>query len=64
MRIVGLANPDLIDPSSAPWPPPEAAKHVDANFAEANGYSPKTGGLLAREGLGGNGKGRPNGRPA
>jgi hypothetical protein len=40
MRIVGLANPDLVDPSSAPW---RRAKYVDANSAEANGYSPKTG---------------------
>jgi len=41
MRIVGLANPDLVDPSSAPRPPVKEAKYVDANSAEANGYSPK-----------------------
>jgi chitodextrinase len=44
MRIVGLANPDLVDPSSAPWPAQmdRGAKYVDTDSAEANGYSPKT----------------------
>jgi hypothetical protein len=39
MRIVGLANPDLS--TRRPRHGPEA-KYVDANSAEANGYSPKT----------------------
>lgn len=65
VRIVGLANRADGWPGVRAMPGELPGKSVDADFAgDANGYSPKTVGLLAEPARAANEKGGPAGPPS